>query len=602
MLSRLWHLLEPFDRARIVRMVPLLVLVGFVEIAGIAAVIPFITLLADPGAAADVPLFGAWIAASTIDDDIVLLRWAGVALAALLVTANGLVMLTNWRLYRLSWSLNHRLSSRLLRHYLAQPYAVTLTYNTAELGNKVMNEVRRLVESGYLSALEILSRGIVIAVVVVFLVVLDPLLALSVFVGLGGAYVAVFLVSRRYLRRIGHESVALGKARLTAVNEAMGGFKDLKLSGRESSAFRAYDRPSERHAEVEAAHDAISMLPRYALEAIAVGGMVLFAAAMSGRSGMGQTMLPLLGVYAFAGLRLMPLMQQLFAAFSRSRFAEGALATVGTDLLRADAGEGDLEAVPSAATFERSIVLRDVRFTYAGERTPVIDGLSLEIPTSTSIALVGRTGSGKTTLMDLLLGLLVPESGTVELDGVPVTAEGRRSYRRLFGHVPQHVYLLDDTVARNVALGLGDDDIDMEAVRRACRMAQIATFIEEELPNGYDSLVGERGVRLSGGQLQRIGIARALYHQPQVLVLDEATSALDMHTERQLFEALETLAQSHTIVTIAHRLETVAMADSVIVLDRGRIVDRGPPAEVLNRYRHLQDATAGQTAEPARTP
>lgn len=600
MLKTFWRLLEPADRRAVLRLVPFLVFAAIVEMVGLAAVVPFITFLADPASAFDLPIVGALLADRGPEDTLAMLRWSAVALATLLLLSNALVIVTNWWLYRFAWSLNHRLSSRLLRHYLSQPYTFTLTQNTAALANKVLVDVRRLVEQGYQSWLVVLSRSIVITALIGFLVLLDPLLALVVFGGLGGAYAAVFAMSRRRLGHLGQQSVLLGGTRLKAINEALGGFKDLKITGLEASAFRKYDRPSQLHARVEAAQDAISMLPRYALEALAVGGMVIIAAAMAGRAGTFTSTLPLIGVYAFAGLRLMPQMQHMFAALAHARYARASLEVVQADLQRAASGEGDLAAVPAPMAFTNSISMRDIRFTFPGSTDPVIDGVTLDIPRCTSVALIGRTGSGKTTLADLLLGLLAPDTGSIEVDGVPVTDERRRSFRRLFGHVPQNVFLLDDTVSRNVAFGLDDDAIDPEAVRRACALAQIADFVERELPEGYETVVGERGVRLSGGQRQRLGIARALYHKPQVLVLDEATSALDVHTERQFFVALEALARDHTVITIAHRLDTIAKADAVVVLDRGRIVDQGPPADVLARYHRA--GAAGERATSAASP
>jgi ATP-binding cassette, subfamily B, bacterial PglK len=583
---RLWRLLDRGDRRRVLLILPMLLITALIEIVGVAAVIPFLALLADPASVHTLPVVGTIFAASGVEDPVVLLRWTGVTLAFVLLIANGLVIATNWWLLRFSWSVNHRMSARLLRHYLSQPYAFTLTRNTAALANKVIVEVREMMENSIHAGLEVLTRSVVIVALVGFLVVLDPLLAVVVFTSLGAVYGIIHLLSRRYLLRIGEEAVSVGAARLKAVNEALGAFKDLKLSGREMSAFDRYDGLARRYGEVQAGLRAMSRLPRYALEGVAVGGMVLTASVMAGRTGAFVNVLPLLGAYAFAGLRLMPLMHQLFDAVSRSRFGIGALQAVEADFLEVEDGDGDLESRQVPPPFERSIALRDVSFSYPNEATPVLCGVDLEVPRRTTIALVGRTGSGKTTLIDVLLGLLTPDGGTVEVDGVPVTRERRRGYRRLFGYVPQSVYLLDDTVRRNVALGLPDDAIDMVAVRRACELAQIHDFVTNELANGYETDVGERGVRLSGGQRQRIGIARALYHRPQVLVFDEATSALDVHTERQLYEALEAIARSHTVITIAHRLETVAKADIVAVLDQGRIVDQGPPKVVLERYRH----------------
>lgn len=585
MLARLWRLLEPTERRRVAGVVPILVVSALIEVVGVAAVIPFLTLLADPASFTVPEWLRAGLALEAIDDVTALLRWAGVAVAGVLVLANALLLMTNWWTLRFSWSLNHAISSRLVRRYLSQPYTFLLTRNTAAMANRVVVEVRQLIDQGVRAMLEVVTRSTVIIALVAFLVALDPRTALVAFVSLGGLYGVIFFVARRYLQRIGRESVEASDARLKAVNEALGGFKDLRVAGREASAHRKYMGPSRRYAEVQATAQAISGLPRYALEAVAVGGLVLIAALTTGRGTGATGALPLLGAYAFAGLRMMPAMQVLFNAVARMRFVTGSLDAVEGDLERDAELERISEEEPPAMAFERSIELRDVTFTYPNWDEPALHKVSLTIEQRSSLAIVGRTGSGKTTLVDVVLGLLEPQEGTVSVDGAPVERSQLRSYRRLFGYVPQSIFLLDDTVARNVAFGLEDDEIDMDAVRSACREAQIADFVENELPDGYHTNVGERGVRLSGGQRQRIGIARALYHQPAVLVFDEATSALDVHTERQMYEALAEIAEARTVLTIAHRLETVAKADRVVVLERGRVVDVGPPPEVLKRYR-----------------
>lgn len=584
MIRRLWNLLEPSERRRVIGIAPLLVVSALVEVVGVAAVIPFLTLLTDPASLASVPVLGSLVGAAgggPID-----LRVAGFALAAVLFLANGLLIATNWWLFRFSWGLNHSISSRLLRHYLAQPYAFLLARNSSSLANRIVVEVRQLVDQGVRAALEVLTRSVVIVALVAFLVALDPLTAVVAFVALGGVYGAIFLVTRRYLQRIGRESVRASAARLKAVNEALGGFKDLRVAGREASAYAQYVGPSRRLGEVQAAVQAISGLPRYGLEAVAVGGLVIVATLLSGRQDAAVGTLPLLGVYAFAGLRMMPAMQVLFGAFARMRFVTGALDAVEGDLREAAGLEADAEGgAPASLPFAEAVEVRDVTFSYPTGEAPALEGVSLRVERRRSVAIVGHTGSGKSTLVDVLLGLLVPQAGGLAVDGVSVEPSHLRAYRRLFGYVPQSIFLMDDTIARNVAFGLPEDEVDMESVRRACREAQIDDFVEQELPQGYATEVGERGVRLSGGQRQRIGIARALYHQPEILVFDEATSALDVHTEQRVYAALDAIAMERTVVTIAHRLETVAKADRVVVLELGRIVDQGPPAAVLARYR-----------------
>lgn len=565
----------------------MLALAALVEVVGVAAVMPFLALLADPASLGSLPIVGGLFDDVAPDQAARALGIAGLALAALVVSANLLLILTSWWVHRFSWGLNHAISSRLLHHYLRQPYALVLSRNTAELANKVIVEVRQLSDQGVRAALELLTRSTVIVALVTFLVVLDPLLAGVAFVSLGTVYGAIYLLSRRYLRRIGREIVRAGAARLKAVNEALGGFKDLRVAGREDAAFEQYLPHSKRFGEVQAAVGVLVMVPRYALEAITVGGVVVVAALLVGREGASMAALPVLGAYAFAGLRLMPAMQHLFGAVARLRFVSGALEAIEADLaLRSDL-EPDAGALdPAPFPFHDVIALRSVSYAYpSGDGERALQSVDVEVRRHRSLAIVGRTGSGKSTLVDVLLGLLTPDEGIVTVDGEAVSTERLRAYRRLFGYVPQAIFLLDDTITRNVAFGLPDDAVDHDAVRRACRQAQIASFIEDELPNGYETRVGERGVRLSGGQRQRIGIARALYHQPEVLVFDEATSALDVHTEQLVYQALETIARERTVVTIAHRLETVAKADHVVVLEAGRVVDEGAPSGVIARYR-----------------
>ena len=565
-------------------MLPLVLVAAGFEVLGVASVIPFLSVLADPSSVLALPIIGPFLAGAGVTDDAALVRWTGLLLASVIVISNVVMIAKHYWLLRYSWGLNSALSSRLLRHYLAQPYVASLTRNTGAMTNKLITEVRQVVEVGFRSTLEIVVRTVMIVAVLAFLIALDPLLASAVFGTLGLFYGAVFFAAKGVLRRYGREAVAAGAARVKAVNEALGGIKDLKVVGRELSAHRRFDVPTQRFGTLQARIGAISTLPRYALEAIAFGGMVLIASLMAGREGSFVATLPLLGAYGVAAMRLLPAMQALFSAVARVRAAGGSLEAIEADFLDARSEGRSLEPAPAPLAFERSVELRGVSFSYPSGERPALESVSIVVPRGSSLAIVGRTGSGKTTLVDVILGLLEPQHGTVAVDRVAVTPERRRAYRRLYGYVPQSIFLVDDSIARNVALGIPDDEVDMAAVEHACRSAQILEFIRQELPDGFETVVGERGVRLSGGQRQRIGIARALYHQPAILVFDEATSALDVHTEHLVYEAFEGLAREHTLITVAHRLATVRQADHVVVLEQGRVVDQGPPEAVLDRF------------------
>lgn len=586
MFSRVLRLLTKSEKKRLILLTPWLVGSALVEVVGLAAVIPFLAILANPDSIGTVPIIGEWVAGQGIEDPLTLLRLAGVGVAAAVILANTMVVATNWRLLRFAWELNHQISSRLLQHYLAQPYSFVLRRNSAELANRVTLEVTRITRDGVTALLEVVAKSVVTIAIVTFLVLLDPLLALIAFVSLAGIYGIIFLATRRFLRRIGREVTKLNGVRLRVTSEAMGGFKEVKVAGTEAASLSRFSVPSRRYAEVQAISGAMQTLPRFALEAVAVGGMVLIASLLAGRSKAFSDTLPLMGAYAFAGLRLMPALQAIFSSVTRMRVAMGAIEAVEEDLREAVEIGSEITSTPvKPMEFADQISLHSVSFVYPGSSRAALSDVQLTIPKRQSVALVGHTGSGKTTLADVVLGLLPPTSGHVEVDGVPVTLDNLRSYRRLFGYVAQDIFLTDGTILQNVAFGIPMDQIDNNAVQQACEAAQIASFIQEELPDSYETMVGERGIRLSGGQRQRIGIARALYHDPQILVFDEATSALDIHTEQAVYNALDAIAKTRTLLTIAHRLETVATADRVVMLKDGHIVDQGPAAMILENYR-----------------
>jgi len=326
------------------------------------------------------------------------------------------------------------------------------------------------------------------------------------------------------------------------------------------------------------------------LEVVAFGGIILIAVYLIAVQNNLQQVIPMLGLYAFAGYRLMPALQQAFNGIASARFNIAALDAIhrGLENQVAEPVHTNGRTAENQQEFvlplNKRLVLDQVSFTYPGAKEAAIQHLSLEIPAHTTVGFVGKTGSGKTTTVDLILGLLRPQEGMISVDGTPLQGDAVRHWQQNIGYVPQHIYLADDTVARNIAFGVAEDEIDLDAVRDAARRAHIADFIESDLPEQWETVVGERGVKLSGGQRQRIGIARALYHNPSVLVFDEATSALDQKTETDVMEAIYELEGNHTILMIAHRLSTVQRADKIVMLERGRKVGEGSYDELAHRH------------------
>lgn len=583
MILRILNLMSSRERRSLLVMLPMLGASAVIEVVGVASVIPFLSLLIAPeDSLSALPLFGDWLESQgTERSPQQALMLAGIVLALALLAANLFVVLTNWWLYRYSWFINHAISTRLLHKYLSQPISYLAVRNNADLVNRIIVEVRQLVDQGVRAMLEAVARLVVVASLVIFLIMLDPQMAAIAFVGLGTMYGLIFGLTRRYLRRIGSQSVEAGRMRMRAATEALGGVRDLRVSGYELTGLNRYVVPSHQYGRAQADLLAISSLPRYAFEGLAIGGLVAIGTWTGSRHGELQALLPILGAYAIASIRMLPAMQALFNALARMRFVTGALQRVEEDY-RAPA---TLEAISGgrapALPIHNNICLEDVWYTYPGETEPIVRGISLGFEQNTHTAIMGETGSGKSTLSDIILGLRTPDFGRVTVDGRAVDKE-MRSYRSSFGYVPQSIFLLDDTIARNVAFGVPDNEIDFEAVQLACECAQLTTFIRDNLKDGYNTTVGEQGVRLSGGQRQRLGIARALYHKPAVLVLDEATSALDIATERQILSSIQDTFVDRIVITICHRLETAKFADRVVFLKEGAIVDAGTPREAFS--------------------
>jgi len=570
-----FDLLTPRERRNLYLLFCAVLVMAGLEVVSVGSIMPFLQVAADPASVNENAYLSWAYETFGFDDPNSFLITLGVVALIALVASNAFIIFTRWALERYAWGRNHSISRRLLQTYLNQPYEYFLTRNSSELGKNVLQEVKEVTSQMLQPGLKGAAKGIVALAIIGFLIAVDPVVALMVAVVLATAYAGVYYVVRDWLDRIGEERVETNTERYQYVNEAFGGIKQVKLRGKEESFLNRFDPPSERYARVQAQYRVIKKAPRYILEAVAFGGIILIAVYLIAVQENIQQVIPMLGLYAFAGYRLMPALQSAFTGLASARFNIAALEKIHDDLQRQTqktshvSTNGTRDSHNELLTLDDRLVMDKVSFTYPGADEPAIKELSLEVPARTTVGLVGKTGSGKTTTVDLILGLLRPQEGIISVDGTPLTDENLRAWRQDIGYVPQDIYLSDDTVTRNIAFGVPEENIDMNAARDAAHRAHIRDFVEDELPNRWDTVVGERGVRLSGGQRQRIGIARALYHNPSVLVFDEATSALDQATEAGVMEAIYDLEEDHTILMVAHRLSTVKRADNIVMLDQG---------------------------------
>jgi len=584
-LAKLVDVLSKEERRDLMFLAPAVVVMAVLDTVGLASIIPFLGLLSDPSAVEQHRVLSWAYETFAFASKESFFFAVGVGVLGVITTGNAFAALTTWQLLRFSWMRNHSLSLRLLDAYLARPYAYFLTTNTAELANKILTEVQQVVAGIVVQVVQLLARGVVVVFILIALVVMDPLMAIGTGTILGGLYGGLFYVVKGRVKQLGKKRLGANQARFKIASEMLTGIKEIKLGGFEKAMLARYAEPSSRFADAFSAAQALAQVPRYALETVAFGGILTMVLYLI-RDGRGLVdVLPVIGLYAFAALKMLPGLQTVFAGLTNVRANLAALDAVLRDLPRDPSMLASAEPDVAALPYERETALSDVRFVYPRTEREVLAGIDLTIARGTWVAFVGPTGSGKSTLVDILLGLLVPTSGTVSVDGRALDAQNLRAWQQNLAYVPQQIFLADDTVARNICFGEPAAEIDMERVKRAAEVAQIAEFIERDLPKGYDTDVGERGIRLSGGQRQRLGIARALYRQPKLLVLDEATSALDGATEERFFTALRETHRHCTVISIAHRLTTTRDFDRILVLEKGRVVEEG-------RYTEMREKSA----------
>lgn len=584
--KKILELLSAKEKIRFVKIFFGLLFMAFVEMAGIASIMPFMAVVANPEIVETNKWFGYIMSKGYIGSDNFLF-FLGVLVLCLLVFSN----LYKAFMCRVTLEFENymysSLAQRLLAKYLQRPYVFYLNRNTSDLGKNVLSEARAVVNGVFSPSIKALSSSLVSFFILTLLLVVEPVIALSIAAGMGGAYLILFRIIRRLLSRIGKEQVHANYMKFKIAGEALNGIKDLKILGREKVFLDQFSHYAERHARNNVTAGTVSQVPKFFLEILAFGGILVIVIYLLGTGQSPAQMVPILALYAFAGYRLMPALQQIFASFSTMRYSLPALDVLHRDFFDDEVDHRVLveaKGQGKPVSFQRSIELRNVSFFYPGMEEPAIQEISLKLPANGTVGFVGTTGSGKTTTIDIILGLLTPTSGDLVVDDVVVDSGNLRQWQQNLGYVPQTIFLIDDTITRNIAFGVPDEEVDFEAVLSAARIANLHEFVTTDLPKGYDTIIGERGVRLSGGQRQRIGIARALYRDPSVLILDEATSALDGLTEDAVMEAIRNLSRKKTIIMIAHRLTTVQDCDVIYLIQKGRIAGEGD-------YAKLQDSS-----------
>ena len=567
---------------------------GFFEVLGVGSILPFVSLISRPDIIhTNKYLISAYnILGFTSDSSFIFIF--GIGVIVFLFLSNLVRTLSSYMVKRYSAMRNHSFSVRLLQMYISQPYAFFLDKNSSELVKNILGEVNVVIRSFLMPFLEMIINIIIGLFIVSMLLFVQPVLTIAVAGLLSLIYISVFFVFRNILKRLGAERLASNSQRFKYANEVLTGIKSVKILGRESIFLGLFAKPSKKLNKNQAFSDIIGVVPKYMIETFVFGGILLIILYLFRMEKNMQDILPILSLFIFAGYRLMPAMQKIFNSLTKLKFNTSVVDLVYDHLMNYQ--QLSLPGVignSEKLIFEKEIKLNKLSFTYNGTTESVIKDQSLTIKANTTVGIVGSTGCGKTTLVDIILGLLEPQKGQILIDGVKISSENRRNWQANLGYVPQSIFLTDDTIASNVAFGVPEDKVDMGLVRAVVGIADLSKFIEEELTDGYRTVVGDRGIRLSGGQRQRIGIARSLYFKPSVLILDEASSALDGLTEKAIMDSIYKLSHKITIIMIAHRLTTIKECDMIYYMDKGTIVDSGTYDELIKQNKNFRQMAEG---------
>lgn len=584
-------LLSVSERRELYWLFAAMTLMAIIEVASVGSIMPFMTAVANPDLVVSNKWLGMLYDFFHFESKNSFLLFLGTLVLVILILSNTTTALITWWIFRYSWNRNHSLANRLFAMYLSEPYVFFLNRNTSELTKNILDEVLLIVTGILNSSLMVFKGGVVIVFVCTLLLVMDPLLAFIVSMTLGSSYIFLFHASSKVLHRIGRERAESNVKRFKYVNEALGGIKVLRVLGRERFFLDQFSEHSLRVSNNFAQKLTIAQLPRYAFEVIAFGGVLIIILYFLATEKDVEQIIPMLALYAFAGYRLMPSMQTVFDKAANLRYTMPSLNILYDEIINSRAHSEVKLLHEDSFDFKlenEGIRLKDVSFSYPEQESPVLTKLNIFIPVNQTVGLVGATGSGKTTIIDIILGLLNPTEGELLVDDLQINTSNISKWQKQIGYVPQDIFLTDESVTRNIAFGIVDSEINKDAVINAAKVANLHEFITNELPESYDTVVGERGVRISGGQKQRIGIARALYHDPNVLILDEATSALDGVTEEAIMQAINDLSHKKTIIMIAHRLTTLQECDEIFVLEQGDIVAKGTYQNLMANNGYFQ--------------
>ena len=565
-LQQLWNILTPLDKKKLGVVAIFVVFMTIIESLGVVSIMPFLAVLANQESVQHNFLLKRLYIWFQVENTNQFIVYLGLISLSIVIFSAVLKIMTQYSLNRFSSLQRHYFSSRLLSIYLKQNYSFFIQRNSADLTKILLNDVDQVVWGVLKPLLTILSYGLIVIAMIILLIFYDPLMAFTIAGVIIAFYTLMFLVVKKFMKKISQEFSRANQERYQSCQEVFGGIKDVMINHAHDYYYKRFDHNSRIHARHLASQESLGQIPLHIIETIGYGCLIILAIFLVLQNHSVGTILPVIGLYGVAAYRMLPATQNIYRAVTTYKFSEHILNDVICEF-ELDSKERVQNIDNQLVEFNHSIELIDVSFSYPNRpEKKILEHINLKVDKNSSLGITGKSGSGKSTLMDIMLGLLQPTSGVLKIDGKAINEKNAKSWQSLVSYVPQFIYLADMTVAENIAFGIPKDQIDFQSVRNAAQLAQIDEFIIQNLKDGYNTIIGERGILLSGGQRQRLGIARALYKQPQVIFMDEATSALDTETEKAVNEAIQSLNGKMTMVIIAHRESAVAGCDKILNL------------------------------------
>ena len=589
-IKQLFALLTPRQYQRFFKLQILVVFMSFFEIVGVTSIIPFMALVGDMSQLQQDTLIAQLFNASGIKSESEFLFLLGVCVLLMLFISSIVSMLTIWKLSMFAHKIGVEIADTLYSHYLKQDWLFHATGSSAQLTKKVATEALRVTNGLVIPVMAMNARIVFIFFISITIFIYDPKVALIGLLVFITAYLILFKLVRKRLENNGEVISIVNEERFRLMNEGFGGIKDVLLMGRDNDFINRFSKTGNSFAYSLGSTETLTQVPRYLIELIAFGSMIslllYLIASHNGNLGM---ILPIMSVYALATFKLLPALQQVYRSIGHIKANISAFESIHQDLK--DSSKAEIINAPkkdnSYFSPKEKISLENINFTYPGKQESAITNLNLSISANSIVGIVGPSGAGKSTLVDILLGLIEPQKGELKVYNIKKKKKNRRSWQNTIGFVAQSIFLSEGTFAENVAFGIPDNQINFDKVQKALELAHLDELIKT-LKNGIHTKVGERGVQLSGGQRQRVGIARALYHEAEVLVFDEATSSLDGITEKMIMESIDQLSGKKTIIMIAHRLKTIKNCDEIFFIDNGQIIDHGTFNELIERNEHFK--------------